>query len=417
MISNTLIPLYQFTRWLGLNGFDSSGINRDGCKKCCCFLQHEWQKPTHWSRDSLIESLQLAEDLVISWSKVYPNRFQITEEHHEFKGFVNQNRLFNSYRPRRPIEAFEYGLYSVDFESNVSIDWTNLGIPTNSYPDVITLSLPISSSPIQISEKNVRIYYTENDFSEREISFNSHLGEIRPFRKITMNESENIDGTFDYSIQVDLDSFLLTKPENWEIDECCENAYDLNNCYVDSVDFFIEKPDCCAYYLTENENCTTNCEDARQCACVYQRNIQDELWFVPQAYDCETETRLCFPRIPSQVVFNYVSGYQPDNNKFANRLIANATFMLAVGLSSCIKEDCTCEICFKKKYEYYRNPDMYEIRKSTDTQGEYDTVNEILKDRFDSSLAKGLMQNRGIISAFSILRKLKLNPIGVKYGQ
>lgn len=426
MHSDTLTPLLQFVEFLGLDAWKVAGIDRSGAAAsanalnvgrvntkgddCFCMFQHPYVSGSHWSRDELIEALQNAEDFFVSEASLYPVPYQISEEGHNndsIRGYLPSSKVGNkSVVPFYPCGEIRYGNHDIVSLGVYELNRTN---PVNNLIlDSFSLTFEIDTD---VSLDDIRLYFTENDFSGREdiISYNCHIAEIRPFSKITKNPHPTDDTLI--IVTIIAPAFLFKKPSLDEIEECLRHELDT---YVEEVEVFYERFMPCEYgnAFCSNIPCQNDCEKQSYPICIKEKIVYKKLYAEIIFVDCSVDedgivsrNNYCIDCVPNEVCINYITGKSLDNCRRIDRQIKETIGKLALALHDCDKKDfCQCDVCTNSRLKYYRS---VPIVKTEDAELNSSNGDEwqVLVSKLSFAYLDGLHPTHGMIQAMREILK------------
>lgn len=297
MRSDSLIPLYQFIQWWGVDPYIAAGIDynlsapktvssKRGSSSCTCLLQHEWQSPNNWSRDALIRMLKNAEDFFISEGFLYPVPTQILNEQHETPDFrkINGVQLHSdlpSYPLYYPCNVQNFGIIELSLiDIDVQLTKDSVGDGSGELLDIFTCSFEV---PPDTESSAIRVFFHEDDQVDTECETDL-TWEIRPL-------SYQIDETTspNWTVMVNAPAFLFKQPSLDESDACVPHSLET---YVERVSVYIEVVNPCLHgqYVCPNVPCSEPpCTETEMPICLTKRLVGNQIWVVPHLATCDEE--------------------------------------------------------------------------------------------------------------------------------
>lgn len=411
MRSQTLIPLSQFIDWLGIEPYNAAGVdydnsnaspgtvptrkNRDACE---CVLEYPWNSsPQTWSRQDLIEMLQLAEDTFIRYARFHPASYFIEYEEQKYKPNLRLKNNILSLPSFVPFygccEPIYFGTADITFIENVSLLRS---------PDDIEV-LPNFTATVTVPEntlsENIRVYFP----AYTPEGYNDHEFEIRPLTITVSGTTATIVGPA--YLFVDPDLAMNSK-------ECLKNNLDS---YVESIDVYITSINNCnsGSFIYNSPDCgASDCENLEQTFCATRKVVGNCSYGVPRPVDDNCENAYLKGGIHS-IKYHYLTGKSVKAGGLVDRKIANTVFKLAIGLSVCIKEYCKCAVCLQDKIQYYRSvPKEVTARDAPPAGSDNDYQYTLLITKeIMNSLGGSAPPNYGVLQALREIHLMRCNNV------
>lgn len=410
MRSINRIPLETFVNWWGIDPWRANGIDLTGelvnqrkqsdSKNCFCMLQHPYQAKDQFSRDDLIEMLKFGEAVFIDEAGYYPVPTQVLLENKQYDsktGFKQyKTGLYKSIEPIFNYQIKEFGYRYLESMNTVLLVRDDIGDGTGNILQQFSGSFPVQD---MIDLKKIHLYFLESDGRDIETPNieDDYDWEVRPIRfKLNGNNIEFI-----------APAYLFKKPELDEEDNCVLHEFDT---YVTSVEIFYERIDKCQQgnFICENYNCQHDCESQKWPVCFNLRKVGKGKNGVPYPKGCNANgdyVDYCLNCLPNEVEYNYITGMEINNRFLVDDETQKAIFLLSICLYDCIKEWCVCDICPRKKVEYYRTPELVKIENAAKNSAMGDRYEHYITDETKGYI-KGLPPYRGLAEAFTIISRI-----------
>lgn len=434
MRSNTFVPLLQFTDWMGFQGWRAAGFDRfdqqgstvvfnnnvqQDNDACVCILQHPWDSKRHWSRDELIDVLALGEQVFLEEVGMYPAPQYIHEERHQY----NKSRL---YKPHYPCgEKIRTGRRAL-----LNLGLFNL-VRTDGLGQIQDNFLVTGSVPINDNLDRIRMFFRSTDCYSECLNFqgviyrdpNDRSCEIRPFECLFFQPNPAL-GTLSFVFSAP--AYLFKRPDLESVTTCLDHELDS---YVDQVELWQEVDFPCeqGQLVCQSSPCYGDCEEFNYPVCFNTKLIHKQDFLEPLLRQCRLDSdgtivldgngdpifdTYCLNCLPTEVQINYVTGAGLTKDRLVQPEIAEVIFLLAIGLASCIKDWCECDVCSSRRMEWYRSPDMVLI-KDQRVNRDYDRIMQVLTSKYAINNLDGLYNNRALQLAMRKIKKLKCHSGGL----
>lgn len=408
MRSETLLPLLQFVEWWGIDAWYAAGIDiynktgttlatqRNADNNCICMLQHPWDSKGNWSRDDLIEMLTWAEEMFVRNVGFYPAPYYIEDERKSLKDSVFTQGNVALVKPEYSCYFSEFGAYSLELLDTVTLTRDD-GAGTVYTEFTTTVAVPANTEA-----KDIKVFFTQSDGSyTTDPEFNDKEFEIRPLNISVSGLVATISGY----------AFLFKKPEHDDVTECLKHELDT---YVSEVAVYLVNVDYCSQgNFVSNGDCSdVPCTTELQNACFREKTVKKQIYgyAFPASCSDNTITKACLTTTPSEIQYNYLTGADLQKDNYAEKALSRVIFGLAVGLASCVKDWCNCDICPEQKVNYFRDTPKY-INDIERNNNQYNREWQIVLSKSSIDFLDGLQPNNGILQFARFDKNNKCNSV------